>query len=129
MPMFHFHLRARGTIHRDPDGTDLPDVDAARAHSLAVVQELLLHSPDRTRHWSMRVENEKGEMEFEVFFADVDPSLERFAPQLRMTTSSTCRRLGALTETLCAVRATLVETRMLLARAQGKPQLVYSRRG
>src|SRR5262249_38735825 len=109
MPTFHFHLRARGMIHRDPEGTDLPDVAAARTHSLAVAQELLLHPPERTRHWSLRVENEKGKMEFEVFFADVDPSLEPFAPQLRMTTSDTCRRLGALTEALCAVRQTLVE--------------------
>ena len=37
------------------------------------------------------------------------------------------RRLAALTDVLSAARVTRLETRMLLARARGKPQLAYAR--
>jgi hypothetical protein len=128
MLRFHFHLRARGTIHRDLDGTALPDVAAARAHASAVAEELMRHSvAGTTRHWSMRVEDASGRARFDLFFADVDPSLAAYSPQMRMLVSETCRRLGALTDVLCEARATRAETRMLLARARGKPQLVFAR--
>ena len=127
MPRFHFHLRAEDTIHRDLDGTDCADVSAARAHALAVAEELMHHSDRRTRHWSMRVENEDGKPAFDVFFADVDASLEGQPAHMRMLTAKTCRRYGALIDTLCALRATLTETRILIARAQRKPFLVYAK--
>ena len=124
---FHFHLRARGMVHRDIDGTDLPDPAAARAHASAVVEEMLRHASGSTRHWSLCVEDESGERQFDLFFADVDPTLESYAPQMRLLVSQTCRRLGALTDVLQAARVTRMEARMLLARARGKPQLVYAR--
>jgi hypothetical protein len=127
MPRFHFHLRARGTIHRDRDGTDLPDVAAARMHAASVAEELMRNSGAGTRHWSMCVENGSGEPPFDLFFADVDPSLAAYSPQMRMLVSETCRRAGALTDVLCAARATRTQTCMLLAPARGKPQLVYAR--
>jgi Domain of unknown function (DUF6894) len=128
MPRFHFHLRAVGTINRDLEGTELPDLSAARSYAAAVTEELMRNSGAGTRHWSMCVENDGGEAQFDLFFADVDPSLAAYSPQMRRLVSDTCRRLGALTDVLCAAYATGVETRMLLARARGKPQLVYSRR-
>jgi hypothetical protein len=129
MPRFHFHLRARGTINRDLDGTELADLAAARSYASLVTEELMRNSGGGTRHWSMCVENESGEPQFDLFFADVDPSLAAYSPQMRLLVSKTCRRFGALTDALCAARATRVETRMLLARARGKPQLVYAGRG
>ena len=129
MPQFHFHLRARGTIHRDLDGFELPDLHAARAHALAVTDELMRHSEGGTRHWSMCVEDENGEPVFDLFFADVDGSLASYSPEVRIMAAQTCRRHGALIDALCAVRATLVETQMLIARARGKPILVHSRGG
>jgi hypothetical protein len=126
MPRFHFHLRARGTIYHDPEGTELPDLTAARSYAALVTEELMRNSGGGTRHWSMYVEDGRGEPQFELFFADVDPSLAACSPQMRMLVSETCRRFGALTDVLCAARATEVEARMLLARARGKPQLVYS---
>lgn len=124
---FHFHLRARGRIHRDPDGTELPDLAAARTHAAAVAEELMHQSGVGTRHWSIRVDDENGRLQFDVYFADVDPTLDPFPPQMRMLAIQTCRRLGALAEVLTALRTTRMETRMLLARAKGKPQLVYAR--
>jgi len=127
MPHFYFHLRARGTIHYDADGTDLSDVAAAREHASALAQELMLHSDVSTRHWSICVENEQGGHELDVLFAAIDPELAAFPPQMQMVLIETCRRLGALTDIRCAVRATQIEARILIARARGKPQLAYSR--
>jgi len=127
MPRFHFHLRAHGTIHRDFDGAELTDLAAARAHAAAVADELMHHSGSGTRHWSMRVEDENGKLQFDLFFADVDPSLASYPAQARLLASQTCRRLGTLTDALDAARATRREARVLLARARSKPQLVYAR--
>jgi hypothetical protein len=127
MPRFHFHLRARGTIHHDPDGTDFPDITAACEHATAVARELMLHSDGGTRHWSICIENEQGQRELDLFFADIDPRLGAFSPQMRLLVAQTCRRLGALTDIMCAVRATRIEARILIARSRGKPQLAYSR--
>jgi hypothetical protein len=127
MPRFHFHLRVRGAIHRDPDGTDLPDIAAARAHAAAVAGEFMLHTGGSTRHWSMFVEDDGGHSQFDLFFADVDPSIDAYSPRVRTLVVETCRCFGALTDTLCAARALVVETRRLLARSRRKPQLAYAR--
>jgi len=128
MPRFHFHLRAKGTIHRDLDGTECPDVATAAEHAGAVAEELMRHSEAGMRHCSICVEDEHGAPQFDLFFADVDPSLASYSPQLRLLVAQTCRRLGALTDALCAARAVRAESRILLARARGKPQLVHSAR-
>jgi hypothetical protein len=125
MPRFHFHLRARGRIHHDADGTDFPDMGAAHQHASAVAQELMHHSDGSTRHWSICVEDQHGEHALDLFFADVDTRLAAYPPQMRMVVIETCRRLGALTDILCAARATQLEARMLIARARRKPQLAY----
>lgn len=114
-------------IHRDPDGTDLPDLPAAREHALAVAEELLRHSASPTRHWSLCVEDDGGRPQFDLFFAEFDQSLAAYSPELRTLVTETCRRLAALTDALCAARATQMETRMLLARARRAPYLVYAR--
>jgi hypothetical protein len=127
MPRFHFHLRAAGTIHRDTDGMDLPDLEAVREHATAVAQELMRHSTRMTRHWSICVEDEHDERALDLFFADVDPSLAAYSPQTRMLVIETSRRLGALTDALCEIRATQLETRILIARSRGKPYLAYAK--
>ncbi len=127
MPQYHFHLRARGNIHRDRDGVELPDVAGARAHAEAVADELMRHSDGGTRHWSLFVEDENGEVLFDVLFADVDAALASHAPEFRQLAVETCRRHGAFIDALCALRVTLVESRMLIARSRGRPYLVYQR--
>src|SRR5690348_15956875 len=114
MPRFYFHLRARGRIHTDAEGTELPDVEAARAHALAVADELLRHARPDTRHWSLCVEergrepadNASDVRRFDLFFADVDPSLASFSPQMRSLVRATSRRLSALTDVMRNAQAT-----------------------
>ena len=38
MPNFHFHTRRGGHLFEDPDGSYLPDFEAARAEALAARQ-------------------------------------------------------------------------------------------
>ncbi len=39
MPTFFFHFRDGGELTEDPDGANLPDVDAARAKALKAARE------------------------------------------------------------------------------------------
>ena len=39
MPNFHFHTRRGGHLFGNPDGSDLPDFEAARAEALAAARE------------------------------------------------------------------------------------------
>src|SRR5690349_17930492 len=126
MPRYHFHLRDYGNIHRDLEGTELPDVNAARAHAEAVAEELMRHSGFRARYWSLGVECGLGEPKFDLFFADVDKRLAKQPARRRVTDSETCRKIGALTDLCSAIRATAMESRILLARARRKPHLVYT---
>jgi hypothetical protein len=127
MPRYHFHLRDYGALHRDLEGTELPDVNAARAHAEAVAEELMQGSSFRTRYWSLGVEGWRGESKFDLFFADVDKRLAGHSPRSRAADSETCRKIGALTDLCSTLRGTLIESRMLLARARRKPHLVYAR--
>jgi len=126
MPRFHFHLRAGGTIHRDPHGIECANAEAARSHAVAVAAELMRKADPRTRHWSIRVEDFHGEPSFDVFFADVDSLRGELSPELQALVAQTCRRYGALVDVLCAARVTWAESGRLLARAQGRPRLVYA---
>ncbi len=38
MPHYHFHLADNGPVLFDPQGRDLPDIEAAREHALRLVR-------------------------------------------------------------------------------------------
>lgn len=40
MPLFYFHHQRRGELLRDPDGSEVPDVVAARNEALDAAREL-----------------------------------------------------------------------------------------
>jgi hypothetical protein len=46
MPLYYLHIRDGDKLEVDPDGTELPDIDAARIEALKVAQELLYEVPD-----------------------------------------------------------------------------------
>jgi hypothetical protein len=91
MPHFHFHLRARGMIHRDIDGTELPDVAAARAHAAAVADKLMRHLGAPARQWWMCVEDDAGEPQFDLLLVDLDASIAPYSPQMRLLVIETCQ--------------------------------------
>jgi Domain of unknown function (DUF6894) len=74
MPLYYFHLRDDDTLI-DPDGTELTDVIAARAHAGCVARELMNNSSgllnDDWAHWSMVVQDAKGAELFSFPLADL----------------------------------------------------------
>ena len=41
MPAYYFHIRDNGVLLRDPDGLELPDLDAARAECKRLILSVL----------------------------------------------------------------------------------------
>jgi hypothetical protein len=86
MPMYFFDLRDSDTLV-DSDGTDLPDVNAARTHANNVARELMFKSKglfnDRWSNWSMAVHDADGEELFSFPFTDVRSSDEEDQPLIR----------------------------------------------
>jgi hypothetical protein len=76
MPMYYFHLFDDVAV-RDPDGTDLIDVAAARAHAVGVARELTFKSPGMMRQgwseWTMRVHDEDDTELFSLQLDDFEP--------------------------------------------------------
>jgi hypothetical protein len=74
MPKYYFDLRDGDTVV-DSDGTELPNVGAARAHANNVARELMFRSKgllnDRWSNWSMAVHDAEGEELFSFRFTDV----------------------------------------------------------
>lgn len=124
MSRYHFHLRADGAIHRDSEGTECPDLVAAHEHAVAVASELMKHTETKTRHWSLCVCDERDERVLDVYFPDIDKTIGHLPPEMQMLVAQTCRRYGAFIDMLHGARATVMESRMLLARARRRPLLV-----
>jgi hypothetical protein len=73
MPRYYFNLQDGDTV-MDTDGTDLPDVGAARIHATGVVRELTSNGGDiLTQSWSgwtMSVQDERGTELFSLIMSD-----------------------------------------------------------
>jgi hypothetical protein len=79
MPMYYFNLNDHETVV-DTDGTDLPDVGAARIHATGVARELTSHGggilTQSWSGWTMSVQDERGTELFSLTmsdFGDGDP--------------------------------------------------------
>lgn len=79
MPMYYFDLRNKTTIE-DVDGTDLPDVDAAREHANGVARELTFKTSrlpgEGWSDWSMVVHGSDGVELFSFAMSDVNDNGE-----------------------------------------------------
>lgn len=64
MPKFYFTM-SDDTVLDDTEGTELPDIDAARRHAQVVAAELMHHRESLLgqpwSNWTMIVKNDKGE--------------------------------------------------------------------
>ena len=74
--------------------------------------------------WSLCVADAHDEALFDLFFADVAARRGDLPRGVEELTAKTCRRITALIDAVSAARGTVIETRILIARARGKPQLV-----
>jgi hypothetical protein len=70
MPMYYFHIRDGSTLETDPDGTELPDINAAHAEALKVAQELLSEVADLGREAVIEVADGDGQTVLTVPLSD-----------------------------------------------------------
>lgn len=71
MPMYYFHLRDSDTL-RDPEGTELPNLAAAREHATTVARELKFRNEADWADWTMTVKDDDDAELFSFRLSDVD---------------------------------------------------------
>jgi hypothetical protein len=73
MPMYYFNLQDDDTVE-DTDGTDLPDVGAARIHATGVARELTANGGGLLMQswsgWTMSVQDDRGTELFSLTMSD-----------------------------------------------------------
>src|SRR4051812_17230846 len=74
MPQFYFHIRDENGLTRDPEGQDLPDLEAARREAVSsareILSEKLLHGGS-LNHRTIEIADAKGDMVGHVHSRDV----------------------------------------------------------
>lgn len=72
MPCFFFHVRDETGLKRDPEGVELPDVEAARKEALARACKIWSKRPPDSAHNddTFEISNETGEVVARVAFSE-----------------------------------------------------------
>lgn len=127
MPVYTFNLRDGSDGIADREGIALPDPDRAMDYALWVIRELLQGNELEARQWQLDVYEDGRELIFSIPFASVDHSLDHLAPLLRLKLETCCNRARSLKEAMSAARATVLESRAVVARSRGRPYLAAVR--
>jgi hypothetical protein len=125
MAIYTFRVRdGRGDVE-DTTGVQLPDRVSALRYAHDVVHELMRSRELETRSWRLEIyENGDGERPIcEIPFASVDPSLDHLGPKLRRMVEDESERRRVVGDVIHAAKATIQESRALVARSRGKPYL------
>ena len=70
MPLYYLHIRNGDKLEVDPDGTELPDLEAALTEALKVARELVGEVADLGRDAVIEVADGSGEIILTVPFSD-----------------------------------------------------------
>ena len=122
MPVYTFELRDGERPVMDETGVWFADRERAIEHAQDVARELMWGRELQTRSWHLDV-YEAGTCVHQLLFASIDPTLDHLRPALRMNVEQSCDTLRGFKEAMSAARATVLETRALIARSRGKPYL------
>jgi hypothetical protein len=123
MPIYHFHLVTLDGRVLDLKGMEFPDEASAREHAREVARELMRHREPQTRAWRVDVTTEAQRPCFELLFASVDSTIDHLRPDLRASVEKLCFQSASLSETIRAVKNSLVVAKVRLARVEGRPHL------
>lgn len=126
MSRYTFALQSGSSRVDDGSGLWLSTREQALDHGEAVAGELMRGREAQTRSWRLDV-YENGELVFQIPFARVDPTLDHLAPWLRAAVEARCESRRSAGEVISAARATLRESRALVALSRGKPYLAADR--
>ena len=83
MPRYFFNLHNGRNIIPDPDGTELADYHAARAHAFQVMRELSRNREETTSAWRLAVYEGRGMSLpcFEFSFPTAHDTMSRYPPR------------------------------------------------
>ena len=84
MPRFHFHVHD-GCSVLDPEGTELPDPQAARLEAIRIAGDILKHDAHRIalgEDWRIEVTDHTGLILFQMTFLVVESPMMRQAAAL-----------------------------------------------
>ena len=123
MPFYTFELLNGSAPVSDETGIDVPDREHAASYGCEVARELMRGREFETRSWRLDVYDDLARCVAEIPFAALDPTLDHLAPELRSMVERMCDNRRSLQEAIHAARATIRESRALLALARGKPYL------
>jgi len=70
MPLYYFHIRNGDKLELDPDGTELPDLEAAFAEAVKVARELVDEVDDLGRDAAIEITDGAGDTVLTVSFSD-----------------------------------------------------------
>jgi hypothetical protein len=127
MPLYTFRLSDGSCEIADETGVVLPDREHAHQYAYEVISELMKCGERQTRTWLLGVYEDNRERVFEIPFVSIDQSLDHLRPDLRSKIEELCGRSRRLAEAVTAARATLRESRALVARSRGRPYLAAER--
>ncbi len=122
MPLYFFNVRGGDHID-DRCGTLLADDAQAHSHGESIARELMRNREPSLRHWRMEVRSEAGDLVSETLFAKMDPTLADLDTRFRGTIEQLSSSLAGLNEAIREAKATVRQSRALMARAAGKPYL------
>jgi hypothetical protein len=114
MPLYYFILRAGRHSYPDSDGQDFADDAAATTYAQAVARELMRNRETKTAHWRIQICDDYLQPRFQVFFADVDNTLERFDDEFRGSVKQVARTTAALTDSLREIDAAMASLRQTI---------------
>lgn len=123
MAFYHFHVRDGFAGVHDTDGTELPDLEAARIHAHRVVRELLFGNAPQKRHYWLVVCDGAGQELFTFPFLLHDDSISHLSAENRRRIGQMCEKRLALAEAAHQSRMTMLRARASTARARSRPYL------
>jgi hypothetical protein len=121
MPRYLFQLHDGERPVEDGDVWE-SSREPALAHAETVAGELMRGREKQTRSWRLDV-YENGELICQIPFATVDPTLDHLRPPLRRMVERSYQTIHSAQQTYSAARATMRESRALVAISRGKPYL------
>lgn len=117
MPLYYFILKTKEAVIPDEAGVELPDSKAARTEANAIARELMRNRELSARTWRLAVCDDYLIPCFEILFAEVDETIAHLPPQYRKSIEVVARLSAALDDAFKDIRASLVDVRATLARA------------
>lgn len=127
MPLYTFELRDGSCGIADTAGVRFADRDQALGYAYEVIREMMNGRERETRTWRLDVYEDNDQRVFEIPFARMDETLDHLSAGWRNLIEDSAARLRSLHETYNATRATMRESRALVARSRGRPYLATER--